>query len=146
MSLLKLAERFERKLAKYAEEVGDSGQLTLTIRPKINGLLESYKPRFLAAVGAIAKSGTPESGDLTVGDHFFTSAAKVGGKWVVKPTSHVQVAGSLADHPRVKALIDAFNAQSRSAITFELNRIAANLQGDTITDHDSWVSKVDTGY
>lgn len=145
MSLLKLAEKFERKLSKYAEEV-DSTILTLTIRPKINDLLESFKPRFLAVVGAIAKSGKPDSGDLAVGEHFFTSAAKVGGKWVVKPESYVQVAGSLADHPSVKALVGAFNAQARSIIQFELNRTAANLQGDTITNHDSWVNKVDTGY
>src|ERR1700680_3181414 len=94
--LIKLAIQFESKLGlvKQGEEV-DSTILTLSIRPKINALLETFAPRFAAVMQALG------DGDLVVGDHFFTSAKRTGGRWDVDPRStHVQVSGSQVQNPR----------------------------------------------
>lgn len=140
--LVKLAVQFEGKLGlvKQGEEV-DSTILTLSIRPKVNALLETYAPRFAAVMQALG------DGDLVVGDHFFTTAKLTGGRWVVDPrATRIQVSGSQAQNPRVVAVVNAFNAAAGAQIGVELNRIKGNLQGDTITNHDSWVSKKDYAF
>lgn len=138
--LIKLASQFEGKLVKQAEEV-DSTILTLSIRPKINALLDAFAPRFASVMQALGE------GDLTVGEHFFTTAKLVGGRWVVDPkATYVQVSGSQAQNARVMNVVSAFNGAAQNQVLNELNRIKSNLEGDTITNHDSWINKKDYSF
>jgi len=141
-----LANRFEYKIKKQADEVGDSTLLTLSIRPIVNKLLEKYNPLLAAAVKKIMTANMAPGGDAIIGDKFFTDAKLQNKMWVVAPSSTVAVSGELSLNPAIQSLVKSFNAEAARAITVELNRQSTNLEGDTITKHESNVSNISAGF
>lgn len=133
--IIKLATKFETKLIKNAAEEVDSTILTLIFRPKIKQILTAFDPKLAKAVTAIG------SGNLIVGKHVFTTASLVAGKWAVS-TVAAQVEGSLADEPTIAPIVQSINAALKNAFTAELNRMHGSLQGDIITNQDTWTPEV----
>lgn len=144
MNLIKLAKKFELKL-KHAAEVGDSTQLHLAIQPKINTLLPQLREAMKNAI-LQSQSKNPElSGDLLVGKSFFTTARLQGGNWIVDPNgTKINAEGSFFNDPLVgpalQRAVRQFNNKAATIVNAELNRLKSNLQGDTITNHETAVS------
>lgn len=153
--IIKLAERFEQKLVKIADEV-DSTIVTLSVRPIVNPIINGAKKALDDKVMQIAKSGKIESGDIKIGEHFYTTAKLVGGahgKWVVDPSNtKVAAVGSLASEPAIIALLKGINAACIPLIQNSLNRQNATIQGDgnvlydMITNHDSSCTFIESGF
>jgi len=144
-----LADIFERKLRKNAEEVGDSSQLTLAFRPKLNDLLTESTPALKSIITKLMQANA-EGGDIVIGDMFTTSAKKLGnGTWVVDPSSSgVSVKGELASNPKVQLFIKNFNAKANKLVAAELNRLKNNFSAEenTITGHQTTMSNVNFGF
>jgi hypothetical protein len=147
--LMKLADKFEQKLQKYANEVA-SEMITLTIRPVINGVIVSQGVQqqlvkiFNKAAEADAKKNVELSGYLQVGEQFITNAQKTGGKWAInRETTKIHTEGDLIEHPIVKPLwnqmMTSFYSAVYPAMEAALNKV--QLEGDTVTNHEVNVNR-----
>lgn len=140
--ITKLADGFENKIVRFAEEA-DSTMVTLSVRPVVNALLEKQRPIVQKMVQDIINSNAVASGDIKIGGNFSTNAKLQGGTWVVNPNSTgIGVSGTLATHPKISEYIKKFNGAAAQVVQKELNRVKGNLQGDTVTNHDTTVSNI----
>lgn len=144
--LLKLADKFERKLAKYAQAAGeaDSTNVTLAVRPTVNTALGTLN--FNAAMQKALQTAVNANPDMTgdfAANSFITNATLTGGKWVVDPkTSGLVPTGTLAKNPALTSVLAKVNAALIAAVAKELNRLSSSLNGTKITNHDTTVNGV----
>lgn len=166
--LNRLADLFEYKLKKYAEEMGDSTLLTMSFRPAANAVIEANANKVLAPVQSLvmkkmqaaANANTSISGNIVVGGKMFTSAKKAGGKWVVTkielahPITGFIVKDKTGQEVTDPEIVVAVERATQNfvlllipALSNELNRMAANMDpaADTITRHESDVNSKEFG-
>jgi hypothetical protein len=108
--LIKLADRFETKLKKYAGEA-DSSAISIFIVGTISKSMEAFNLQNRLATALTAKrdaewrKGNEIYGDVTIGGGGSMTAHKEKSGWVIDSIS-LNVTGSLVDNPAMKPVID----------------------------------------
>lgn len=109
-NIIKLANKFEKKLQKYAEEV-DSSTISTFIVGTVSSAIAKYNLQTKLANALVAKrdsewkKGNEISGDVTIGEGGTITAKKSDSSWVLDPTTGLQVSGSLLENPLMKPII-----------------------------------------
>lgn len=158
----KLADKFEKKLSKYAQTTSastevDSTVVTLAVRPTTNTTLTTMKFGDLinkAVTDAATKLANPPSNKELHGDvkisSFITNALSTGGKWKINPAkSGLKVEGTLMTDPvaaaAIKAVVSAANAKIIPLLETQFNKQSQMDQegwkGTTITNHSTDVNE-----
>lgn len=154
----KLATKFEKKLAKYAQTTSevDSSNVTLAVRPAVNNALTTLKFNNLlqtALQGAVDKlfaANKELHGDVKI-SNFITNASLVGGKWKVDPAkTGLKVSGTLLTDPTaaaaIKAVVSKANATIIPLLEAQFNKQSQmdkeGWAGTTITNHDTDINEV----
>lgn len=157
----KLADKFERKLSKYAQTATpassevDSTVVTLAVGPTTNTTLTTMKfgdliNKAINDVNAkVYASGKELHGDLKISS-FVTSATSTGGKWKIDPAkSGLKVEGTLMTDPvasaAIKAVVSAANAKIIPLLETQFNKQSQMDQegwkGTTITNHSTDINE-----
>lgn len=144
----KLADRFEEKLKKYAQDAGtvevDDSQISQMARVVVNNILENQNIQKLLEsmlkeiINSDYKKNVTTEGWLQVGDTFTTNADRVNNKWVInKNKTFIHTEGELRNHPAIKSTWDKmmsnFYAAVFPALEIEFSKLEFN--GNKITDN-----------
>lgn len=140
--IVRLADRFERKLFKYAGEV-DSSLTTPTVRASCNPIISSDGQKVIDSVKKFIEKKGYTYDKLFLGKEVSVSAVKSGGKWeVTKFTIKGEVAGDFTEND---SSVKDFFEKSRDAlinkklipvVQSEFNRMSKSFgeENSTITD------------
>jgi hypothetical protein len=156
----KLADKFERKLSKYAQTVSpssevDSTVVTLAVRPTTNTTLTTMKFGDLInkavtdAAVKLTNSGKELHGDIKISS-FTTNATSTGGKWKIDTAkSGLKVGGTLMTDPiaaaAIKTVVSAANAKIIPLLETQFNKQSGmdkeGWTGTTITNHSTDINE-----
>ncbi len=156
----RLADRFERKLSKYAQTTPassevDSTVVTLAVRPTTNTALTTMKfgdlisKAIADASNKAASTGKELHGTVKISS-FTTNASLVGGKWKIDPSkSGLKVEGTLMSDPTaaaaITAVVKAANAKLIPLLETQFNKQSQmdkeGWAGTTITNHSTDVNE-----
>ena len=135
--LNKLADIFEPKINKYAEE-SDSTMVTLMARPVINNVISAEAPKLMMSIigPVLQKKG---SGRAVVGGRFITNAVMRGGVWKVDPSSKLvsPASGDAEIDAAIAKVNNILTAKIVKLLEAEFNKKKQSITGDTITNHET---------
>lgn len=141
--LLSFTNSFYKKALELDSEV-DSSNVTLSVRPTVNSILENSKVNEIlqkAVQNLINKK--PDLKGSFMANSFITNAVKQGSKWIVDPkTSGLVAKGEFASDPSIRGIVSKVNAACIQALNKEFNRVSANWTGNKVTNHQSDVNEV----
>lgn len=140
--LLAATAQFEH-LVSFGGEVSDSGIVATTVNgvavPVLNGMAPAFGKAVQDAANKAANAGRTLAGNFNINGYAF-NARSVGGKWQVV-NSKLNISGSLLQDPdagpALQRLLTAASQKIAAGVQKSLNTQAGQLNGDTITNHET---------